>query len=126
MCSYRQLLLWQQATSLAHQIYYFTRDFSSPDRADLAARLRSVAVAIPLHIAVHYSRDGATFVRGLQQARRDLLKLEILVALASESYTGSLWPTWRMVHQMATVRRHVQALLRCLTPCHSSSPDRTV
>ncbi len=124
MCPYRELLLWQQTVYLAHQIYGATHTFPPTDRGDLAARLRNVAVAIPVHIAAHYSCDGATLLRGLKRARCDLLRLEHLVAIANRLH---YWPAplaLRMARQLAELRRHLRAFFHSLTPLHSLATDR--
>ena len=69
MCSYRELPLWQCGVDLAEVIHRSTRDFPWAERLGLTLQLRRLAIAIPLHVAAHYSRRASTFLRGLRRAR---------------------------------------------------------
>ena len=124
MCPYRELLLWRQTIDLAHQIYRATHNFPAEDRGDLAVRLRSVASEIPLHIATHYSCDGATFLRGLKRARCDLLRLEHLVTIANHLHYWPASRALRIAGQLAELRRHLRAFFHSLAPPDSLPTDR--
>ena len=114
MCSYRQLLLWQQACSLVGEIYQSTNGVDADGRGDLVESLRKVAIAIPVQIATHYSCDATGCLRGLERARRALVRLEHLVYLAQRL---NYWPTpraARIIRQLAGLRRHLRALFHSL------------
>ncbi len=116
MCSYQQLPLWQQSHTLANEVFRATQGLATDDHFDLAARMRSAALAIPTHIATHYSCDGALFLQGLQRARDALLRLEHLVHIAQRL---DYWPTPRArktTRQLARIRRHLQAFFHSLAP----------
>ncbi len=116
MCPYRELLLWRQAYELTYHIYATTRCFPPEDPGDLAARLRSAAIDLPVHIAESYACEGTRFARGLRRARRDLLILEHLVAIANRLAYWPLPQAGRVTCRLNELHRHIRAFLRCLTP----------
>ncbi len=116
MCSYQQLPLWQQARSLAEQVYRMTDGLPTADYFDLAARMRLTSVAIPVEIATHYSPDGSTFLRGLKRARDALVLFEHLADLATRV---NYWPPTRarsIARQTIRIRQHMQAFFHSLAP----------
>jgi four helix bundle protein len=109
MCSYRQLLIWQQTRCLTDGIYRATQGLPADDHFDVAARMREAALAMTVYIASCYSRDGACFMQGLEHTRDTLLRLEYLVDLARRL---NYWPPARALstaRQLARLRRHLQA-----------------
>ncbi|MFO7902418.1 MAG: four helix bundle protein [Planctomycetota bacterium] len=114
MCSYRRLLVWQQANSLTHQIYQATQGLHTNDHFELAASLRKEARAVAVHIATDYSSDATEFLQGLERARRALVCLEHLVYLAQAL---DYWPVSRTVgitRQLIHIRRHLNAFFHSL------------
>ena len=114
MCSYRQLLLWQQAASLTCHIYHATEGLETDDHFELAGRLRRESLAVAVHIASDYSSDATEFLQGLQRARRALICLEHLICVAQ--YV-EYWPVSRTVtfaRRLLHIRRHFQAFFRSL------------
>ena len=114
MCSYRELPLWQSAIKLAEVVYRDTRGFPRDEHLGLRAQIRHSALAIPLHVARHYTFRASTFLRGLKLARRSLLELECQVWLATRL---QYWPTDRsaeIARRMVDVWRLLQAFFRSL------------
>ncbi|MFW6170423.1 MAG: four helix bundle protein [Planctomycetota bacterium] len=114
MCSYRQLLLWQQASALTRRIYQATQGLDTDDHFELAASLRKEALTVAVHIATDYSSEATEFLQGLERARRALVCLEHLVYLAQAL---GYWPLSRTVgitRQLVLIRRHVQAFFHSL------------
>ncbi|MHB0959869.1 MAG: four helix bundle protein [Pirellulaceae bacterium] len=116
MCSYRELPLWQRALDLAEVIHRSTRDFPLAERLGLTMQLRRLAVAIPLHVAGHYSRRASTFLRGLRRAHRALRQLEHQVLIAGRLQYWSAEQAEEISQGVAEVRRHLQAFFNSLRP----------
>lgn len=116
MCSYRQLLLWQQAHSLAGEIYQTTECLNVGQQCQLATSMREAALAVPVQIATHYSCDGPMLLRGVERARCALVHLQHLVYLARRL---SYWPVsraTRIIRHLAALHRHLLAFLHSLKP----------
>lgn len=119
MCSYRQLLLWQQAVSFTHDIYHATEGLETDDHFELAASLRRESLAVAVHIATDYSSEATEFLQGLERARRALICLEHLIYVAQYL---EYWPVSRTVtfaRRLLHIRRHLRAFFRSL-----AGPDR--
>lgn len=116
MGSYRELPLWQRAVDLAEVIYRGTCDFPLAERRGLTMQLRRLALAIPLHVAGHYSHRAATFLRGLRRARRTLRQLEHQVLIASRLHYWSAEQVREISQCVAEVHRHLQAFFHSLCP----------
>ena len=114
MCSYQELLLWQRAVDLAEVIHHGTAAFPPAERLGLTLQLRRLALAIPWHIAEHYSRRASTFLLGLHRAQRTLRQLEHQVLMAGRL---QYWPgpqAAEIAQQLADVQRLLQAYLQSL------------
>ena len=120
MCSYRELPLWQCAVDLAEVIHRSTRDFPSAERLGLTMQLRRLAIAIPLHVAVYYSRRASTFLRGLRRAQRALRQLEHQVLMAGRLQYWSAEQLREICQCQMEVCRHLQAFFRSLCPPRSA------
>jgi four helix bundle protein len=116
MCSYRELPLWQCGVDLAEVIHRSTRDFPWAERLGLTMQLRRLAIAIPLHVATHYSCRASTFLRGLRRAERAMRQLEHQVLIAGRLQYWSAEQAREISHCLAEVRRHLQAFLDSLRP----------
>ena len=116
MCSYRELPLWQRAVDLAEVIHRSTDAFPMAERLGLTLQLRRLAIAIPLHVAEHYSRRAATFLPGLHRAHRVLRQLEHQVLIAGRLRYWSAQQSEEISRHLAEVRRLLQAFLHSLCP----------
>ena len=116
MCRYRELPLWQRAVDLATVIYRSTESFPPAECLGLTRQLRRLAIAIPLHVAEHYSRHAAVFLLGLHRAHRALRQLEHHALIASRLQYWSGQQADEITRQLAEVRRLLQAFLRSLCP----------
>ena len=116
MCSYRELPLWQCAVDLAEVIHRSTCDFPLAERLGLTMQLRRLAIAIPLHVAGHYSRRASTFLRGLRRAQRALRQLEHQVLIAGRLQYWSAEQVREISQCLAEVHRHLQAFFHSLRP----------
>jgi len=81
--SHKDLAVWHKSIALAGRVYALTRELSGLDAAELRARMRNAALAIPSYIAEGASRGNRTeFLRFLQRARGSLSELETQTTIA--------------------------------------------
>jgi four helix bundle protein len=79
--SYRNLIAWQKAKSLALDVYRCTRRFPN----GMSSQMRRAAVSVPSNIAEGKGRySHKDFVYFLYQARGSLLELETQLSTASD------------------------------------------
>ena len=81
--TYRTLVAWQRAITLAVDVYTFSKTFPDDERFCLTQQIRRCAVSIPSNIAEGRGRGSdRDYRRFLHQARGSLYELETHVALA--------------------------------------------
>jgi four helix bundle protein len=81
--SYRDLLVWQKAKSLAVRIYRQTENFPKTETYGLRSQLRRAAVSIPSNVAEGQGRlTRGEFQQFLGHARGSLLELETQLAIS--------------------------------------------
>lgn len=81
--SYRDLIVWQRAKSLASEIYKVTESFPPDERFGLVSQLRRAAVSVPSNIAEGQGRlTRGEFVQFLGHARGSLLEIETQLEIA--------------------------------------------
>ena len=83
--SYRDLIAWQKAKSLALDVYRCTRRFPKDEIYGLSSQMRRAAVSIPSNIAEgkgRYSRKE--FLQFLYHARGSLLELQTQLSIARD------------------------------------------
>jgi four helix bundle protein len=82
---HRDLLVWQEAMSLAKAVYAQTTSFPKAEQYGLIAQMRRAAVSIPSNIAEGAGRQSdKEFQQFLIIARGSLSELETQVILARE------------------------------------------
>ena len=83
--SYRNLIVWQKAKSLALTVYRCTRRFPKDEIYGLSSQMRRAAVSVPSNIAEGKGRySHKDFVHFLYQARGSLLELETQLSIARD------------------------------------------
>ena len=81
--TYRELLVWQKAKTLATRIYQATEPFPKPETYGLTSQIRRAAVSVPSNIAEGQGRlTAGEFLHFLGQARGSLLELDTQLAIA--------------------------------------------
>lgn len=81
--NYRDLVVWQRAMDLAHDVYKLTASFLPDERFGLTAQLRRAAVSIPSNIAEGQGRSSKVeFVRFLRIAYGSLREVETQLMLS--------------------------------------------
>lgn len=87
--TYRELLVWQKAKTLAVAVYRATESFPRQETFGLTAQMRSAAVSIPSNIAEGQGRGSKPdFAKFLCMARGSLLALETQIEIATELKYG--------------------------------------
>ena len=81
--SYRELVAWQKAISLADAIYALTRDFPKHEVYGLTAQLRRAAVSIPSNLAEGSVRGNKEFQHFISIARGSLAEIETQLVIAT-------------------------------------------
>ena len=95
--SYRELLVWQKAKSLAVHIYSATESFPRTETYGLTSQARRAAVSVISNIAEGQGRlTSGEFLHFLGLARGSLMELEAQFAIALDlkylsGYTQSSW-----------------------------------
>ena len=81
--SYRELLVWQKAKSLALRVYQSTEQFPRTETYGLTSQVRRAAVSVVSNIAEGQGRlTAGEFQHFLGQARGSLLELETQLEIA--------------------------------------------
>ncbi|MFN3625063.1 MAG: four helix bundle protein [Hyphomicrobium sp.] len=81
--SYRDLTVWQEAMTLAANIYGLTKSFPRDEVYGMTAQLRRSATSVPANIAEGYGREAVgSYVQFLKIARGSLREVETHLLLA--------------------------------------------
>ena len=81
--SYRDLIVWQKAMSLARQAYTLTRGLPKSEAYGLLTQVRRAAVSVPSNIAEGHGRlTDSQFRHFLGNARGSLYEMQTQVELA--------------------------------------------
>ncbi|NUQ11276.1 MAG: four helix bundle protein [Gemmatimonadaceae bacterium] len=81
--SYRDLIVWQKAMTLARSVYELTTALPASERYGIAQQLRRGAVSVPANIAEGHGRMlNGDFVRSLSIARGSLHEVETFLLLS--------------------------------------------
>lgn len=111
--TYRDLIAWQKAMTLAEQVYLMTREMPGDERFGLTAQMRRAAVSIPSNIAEGHARQSTSdYLRFLKIARGSVAELCTQMTLAVRL---QLVPANPATAQLADeVDRILQGLIRSL------------
>ncbi len=83
--SYRDLIAWQKAKSVALDVYRCTRRFPRDEVYGLSSQMRRAAVSVPSNIAEGKERySQKEFVQFLYHARGSLLELQTQLSIARD------------------------------------------
>ena len=113
--SYRDLIVWQKAMTLARLIYGLTQKFPSEEKFGLTSQMRRAAVSIPSNIAEGQARRGSReFIQFISQAEGSLAELDTQLTLATDlGYTDPSRAS-ESVALIEELRRMLNALRRNL------------
>ncbi len=83
--SYRDLIAWQKAKSVALEVYRCTRRFPKNELYGLSSQMRRAAVSVPSNIAEGKGRfSRKEFLQFLYHARGSLLELQTQLSIARD------------------------------------------
>ena len=111
--SYRDLLAWQEAMTLAEHVYLLVERLPATERFELSAQLRRAAVSVPSNIAEGYGRGpSASYANFLRIARGSLREVETQLLLASRLRLATDGDTAPALKQCDRVGQLLHGLLR--------------
>jgi four helix bundle protein len=113
--SYRDLIVWQKAMTLAKLIYRLTQQFPSEEKFGLMSQMRRAAVSVPSNIAEGQARRGPReFIQFIAQAEGSLAELDTQLTLAAEFGYASPPQNQEALALIEELRRMLNALRRKL------------
>jgi four helix bundle protein len=81
--SYRDLVVWQDAMSLAESCYRLVANYPKDELYGLTSQIRRAAVSIPSNIAEGYGRESSgSYLQFLKVSRGSLRELETQIMLS--------------------------------------------
>jgi four helix bundle protein len=113
--SYRDLVVWQAALTLAEECYRTTRAFPRDEIFGMVAQIRRAAASIPANIAEGHGRESTgSFVQFLRIAQGSTKELETHLLLAQR--VGLLTPDQldALMSRSAEVGKMLRSLIRSL------------
>ena len=122
--SYKDLVAWQLAMSLAKRVYGATKLFPKDEQYGLVAQLRRAGVSVPSNIAEGYGRGTRRdYVCYLRTARASLYEIEtqVLLALALEYLTPKQAES--LLADITECSRTLQGLIRSLEGVKRAAGD---
>jgi len=109
--SYRELVVWQKAMTLARQAYALTRGLPKSEAYGLLTQIRRAAVSVPSNIAEGHGRlTDSQFRHFLGNARGSLYEMQTQVELAC----GLGYLDERSVHELMVQGGEVARLINGL------------
>jgi len=113
--SYRDLRVWQDATSLAEASYRLTREFPREELFGLTSQIRRSAGSIAANIAEGHGRENTgSFVQSLRIAQGSLKELETHLILAERVALLPASTLQAVLAQCESLGKMVRALIRSL------------
>lgn len=110
---HHELLVWQEAMSLAKAVYALTSNFPPEERFGLTSQLRRASVSVPSNIAEGAARgSNKEFRQFLIIARASLSELDTQLILARElGFTGDFQPS---MNQLDTTFKLLGGLIHAI------------
>ena len=111
--SYRDLGVWQDATTLAESCYRLTIEFPRDD--GLTAHIRRAAVSVPANIAERHGRENTgSFVQHLRISQGSLNELETHLLLAERVGILAGMNAQQALGQCESLGKMLRGLIRSL------------
>lgn len=83
--TFRDLIAWQKAITLAKEVYKATSLMPDSERFGLTAQMRRAAVSVPSNIAEGHGRQSLPdYIRFLKTSRGSLMELQTQLLLAQD------------------------------------------
>ena len=113
--SYRDLVVWQRAMTLAEQVYEITKSFPKEEIYGLTSQMRRAAVSIASNVAEGHARQTrGEFLQSLGHARGSLAELHTQVTLAARLSLLSQADERTLSDSIAAVGRPLNGLRKSL------------
>src|SRR5579864_3658047 len=113
--SYRQLLVWQKARSLAVAVYRTTETFPKSETYGLTSQLRRASVSVASNIAEGQGRlTKGEFRHFLGQARGSLLEVETQLSISLDLHLLEEDEFQNLQHRSFEVRRLINGLIESM------------
>ena len=113
--SYRDLIVWQEAMSLAEACYMITRRFPRDELFGLTSQIRRAAASVPANVAEGYGREvKGSYIQSLRIAQGSLKELETHLLLAERVELLQSDTTVELIAAAERVGKMLRALIRAL------------
>ncbi|MBB5519634.1 four helix bundle protein [Amphiplicatus metriothermophilus] len=113
--SYRDLLVWQAAMSLAEACYHRTKDFPREETFGLTAQIRRAAASIPANIAEGHGRENSgSFVQFLRVAQGSVKELETHLLLSGRIGLAEGSTMEPLLQQCEEIGKMLRSLIRSI------------
>jgi len=113
--SYRDLVVWQDAMSLAEACYKLTRRFPREELFGLTSQIRRAAASLPANIAEGYGRETrGAYVQSLRVAQGSLKELETHLLLAQRVELVASDAISELINTSERIGKMLRALIRAL------------
>jgi four helix bundle protein len=113
--SYRDLVVWQKAMSLAEAAYRLTAGFPREEALALTTQLRRSGASVAANIAEGYGRDSkGAYVQHLRIAQGSLKEFETHLMLAGRVILGNEKAVAALLDQCDRIGKMLRALIRAI------------
>jgi four helix bundle protein len=113
--SYRDLLVWEQAMTLAAEVYKLTRLWPKEELYGLTSQARRAATSVPANIAEGYGRENrGSYLQFLKIAQGSLKELETHILIAERIGLAKKADLLPLLTQSESVGKLLRALMRKL------------
>ncbi|MFO0427364.1 MAG: four helix bundle protein [Planctomyces sp.] len=113
--SYRDLIVWQKAMTLAVHCYSVTEHFPRDERFGIVSQMRRSSCSIPANIAEgHGRRSTGAFLNHLSIARGSLMELETHLILSEKLNFVSSATIEETLQMTSEISRMISGLMQSL------------
>ena len=113
--SYRDLVVWQEAMSLAEAVYRTTASFPRDEVYGLTSQIKRAGASVPANIAEGYGRDSkGAYVQQLRVAQGSLKELETHLILAQRVRITDDATAGALLNRTERVGKMLRSLIRSL------------
>ena len=113
--SYKDLIVWQEAMSLAEACYRLTRKFPRDELFGLTSQIRRAAASVPANVAEGYGREvKGSYIQSLRIAQGSLKELETHLLLAERVELATSDAVAELTCASERIGKMLRALIRAL------------
>ena len=115
--SFRDLIVWRQAMTLAKECYLLTKSFPREEIYGLTSQIRRASISVPANIAEGSGRGSRKdYQQFLRIAQGSLREVETYLLLGVEIEITSPEQTDALLKQVESIGKLLRALIRSLDP----------